>query len=102
MVTSLHDGMNLVAKEFVAARQDERGVLILSRFTGAARDLQDAIVVNPYDVRSTGQAIAQALEMEVGEIRDRMRRMRRSVRDHNIYWWAGMLIGELCELRLSK
>jgi trehalose 6-phosphate synthase len=102
MVTSLHDGMNLVAKEFVAARQDERGVLILSRFTGAARDLQDAIVVNPYDVRSTGGAIAQALEMEVGEIRDRMRRMRRSVRDHNIYWWAGMLIGELCDLRLNR
>jgi trehalose-6-phosphate synthase len=74
----------------------------LSRFTGAARDLQDAIVVNPYDVRATGDAIAQALEMEVGEIRDRMRRMRRSVRDHNIYWWAGMLIGELCELRLSR
>jgi len=102
MVTSLHDGMNLVAKEYVAARQDERGVLILSRFTGAARDLRDAIVVNPYDVRATGDAIAQALEMEVGEIRDRMRRMRRSVRDHNIYWWAGMLIGELCELRLSR
>ena len=102
MVTSLHDGMNLVAKEYVAARQDERGVLILSRFTGAARDLRDAIIVNPYDVRSTGEAIAQALEMEVGEIRDRMRRMRRSVRDHNIYWWAGTLIGELCELRLSK
>jgi trehalose 6-phosphate synthase len=102
MVTSLHDGMNLVAKEFVAARQDERGVLILSRFTGAARDLQDAVIVNPYDVRSTGQAIAQALEMEVGEIRDRMRRMRRSVRDHNIYWWAGMLIAELCDLRLSR
>lgn len=102
MVTSLHDGMNLVAKEYVAARQDERGVLILSRFTGAARDLQDAIVVNPYDVRSTGDAIAQALEMEVDEIRDRMRRMRRSVRDHNIYWWAGMLIAELCDLRLAK
>jgi trehalose 6-phosphate synthase len=101
MVTSLHDGMNLVAKEYVAARQDERGVLILSRFTGAARDLRDAIIVNPYDVRSTGEAIAQALEMEVSEIRDRMRRMRRSVRDHNIYWWAGTLIGELCELRLS-
>jgi alpha,alpha-trehalose-phosphate synthase [UDP-forming] len=101
MVTSLHDGMNLVAKEYVAARQDERGVLILSRFTGAARDLRDAIIVNPYDVRATGEAIAQALEMEVGEIRDRMRRMRRSVRDHNIYWWAGTLIGELCELRLS-
>jgi alpha,alpha-trehalose-phosphate synthase [UDP-forming] len=101
MVTSLHDGMNLVAKEFVAARQDERGVLILSRFTGAARDLRDAIIVNPYDVRATGEAIAQALEMDVGEIRDRMRRMRRSVKDHNIYWWAGTLIGELCDLRIS-
>src|SRR5882757_718524 len=102
MVTSLHDGMNLVAKEYVAARQDERGVLILSRFTGAARDLPDAIVVNPYDVRSTGDAIAQALEMEVSEMVDRMRRMRRSVTEHNIYWWAASLIGELCELRLSR
>ena len=102
MVTSLHDGMNLVAKEFVAARQDERGVLILSRFTGAARDLRDAIIVNPYDVQSTGEAIAQALEMDVAEIRDRMRRMRRSVKEHNIYWWAGTLIGELCDLRLTR
>ncbi len=59
MVTSLHDGMNLVAKEYVAAREDERGVLILSRFTGAARDLRDAIIVNPYDIRSTGDAIAK-------------------------------------------
>ena len=100
MVTSLHDGMNLVAKEYVAARQDERGVLILSRFTGAARDLRDAIIVNPYDIRSTGEAIAQALKMDVGEMVDRMRGMRRSVKEHNIYWWAGSLIGELCELRL--
>ena len=102
MVTSLHDGMNLVAKEYVAARHDERGVLILSRFTGAARDLRDAIVVNPYDIRSTGEAIAQALEMDVSEMVDRMRRMRRSVKEHNIYWWAGSLIGELCELRLNR
>ena len=102
MVTSLHDGMNLVAKEYVAAREDERGVLILSQFTGAARDLQDAILVNPYDIRSTGEAIAQALEMDINDIRVRMRRMRRSVRDHNIYWWAGTLIGELCDLRLSR
>ena len=102
MVTSLHDGMNLVAKEYVAAREDERGVLILSQFTGAARDLQDAILVNPYDIRSTGEAIAQALEMDINDIRARMRRMRRSVRDHNIYWWAGTLIGELCDLRLSR
>ncbi len=101
-VTSLHDGMNLVAKEYVAARQDERGVLILSRFTGAARDLRDAIIVNPYDIRSTGEAIAQALKMDVGEMVDRMRRMRRSVKEHNIYWWAASLIGELCELRLRN
>ena len=102
MVTSLHDGMNLVAKEYVAAREDERGVLILSQFTGAARDLQDAILVNPYDIQSTCEAIAQALEMDINDIRTRMRRMRRSVKDHNIYWWAGTLIGELCDLRLSR
>ena len=94
--------MNLVAKEYVAARQDERGVLILSRFTGAARDLRDAIIVNPYDICSTGEAIAQALKMDVGEMVDRMRRMRRSVKEHNIYWWAASLIGELCELRLRN
>jgi alpha,alpha-trehalose-phosphate synthase [UDP-forming] len=102
MVTSLHDGMNLVAKEYIAARHDERGVLILSRFTGAARELHDAIMVNPYDVRATGEAIAQALNMPVSEMADRMRRMRRSVKEHNIYWWAGSLIGALCELRLEQ
>ncbi|HZY73475.1 MAG TPA: trehalose-6-phosphate synthase [Edaphobacter sp.] len=102
MVTSLHDGMNLVAKEYVAARQDERGVLILSRFTGAARDLRDAIIVNPYDIQSTADAIAQALNMDIGEMIERMQRMRKSVKEHNIYWWAGSLIGDLCELRLKK
>src|SRR3984885_7512524 len=96
MVTSLHDGMNLVSKEYVAARQDERGVLILSRFTGAARELRDAIIVNPYDIQATADAIAQALNMDIGEMADRMRRMRRSVKEHNIYWWAGSLIGDLC------
>ena len=101
LVTSLHDGMNLVAKEYVAARQDERGVLILSQFTGAARDLRGALIVNPYDIESTGEAIAQALEMDVNEMMSRMRRMRRSVKEHNIYWWAGSLIGELCDLRLN-
>jgi trehalose-6-phosphate synthase/uncharacterized membrane protein affecting hemolysin expression len=101
MVTSLHDGMNLVAKEYVAARRDERGVLILSQFTGAARELHDAIIVNPYDIQVTAVAIAQAIEMNVGEMVDRMRRMRKSVKEHNIYWWAGSLIGELCDLRLE-
>jgi trehalose 6-phosphate synthase len=102
MVTSLHDGMNLVAKEYVAARQDERGVLILSRFTGAAREFRDAIIVNPYDIQSTGDAIARALEMGNDETVDRMQRMRKSVKEHNIYWWASSLIGELCDLRLNK
>jgi len=102
MVTSLHDGMNLVAKEYVASRADERGALILSRFTGAARELQDAIIVNPYDIQGTGEAIATILEMDTAEIIDRMRRMRKTVREHNIYWWAGSLIGELCELRLGR
>lgn len=101
MVTSLHDGMNLVAKEYIAARRDERGVLILSQFTGAARELHDAIIVNPYDIQATAAAIAQAIEMNVGDMVDRMRRMRKSVKEHNIYWWAGSLIGELCDLRLE-
>ncbi|MGH9561867.1 MAG: alpha,alpha-trehalose-phosphate synthase (UDP-forming) [Terracidiphilus sp.] len=101
IVTSLHDGMNLVAKEYVAAQKDEQGVLILSRFTGAARELRDAIIVNPYDVNATGEAIAQALRMDAGERTERMRRMRATVKEHNIYWWASNLIGELCDLRVS-
>jgi trehalose 6-phosphate synthase len=102
MVTSLHDGMNLVAKEFIAARADERGVLILSHFTGAARELQDAILINPYDILATSEAIAQALDMSVEETVDRMRHMRRYVKDHNIYRWAANLVGELCDVRLES
>jgi trehalose 6-phosphate synthase len=101
LVTSLHDGMNLVAKEFVAARRDERGVLILSQFTGAARELRDALLVNPYDIDQTAEAIRAALEMEPEEKQLRMHRMRRNVKEHNIYRWAGSLITELCELRLD-
>jgi trehalose-6-phosphate synthase len=101
MVTSLHDGMNLVAKEFVATREDEQGVLILSRFTGAARELREALIVNPYDVLATGEAIAKALEMDHHEISSRMQRMRRSIREHNIYWWAAALITELCDMRID-
>jgi trehalose-6-phosphate synthase len=101
LVTSLHDGMNLVAKEFLAARHDDRGVLILSRFTGAARELQDALLVNPYDIDQTAEAIRVALEMAPEEVRERMHRMRKIVRENNVYRWAGTLIGELCELRLD-
>jgi trehalose 6-phosphate synthase len=101
LVTSLHDGMNLVAKEFVATRRDELGVLILSCFTGAARELQDALQVNPYDIDQTAEAIRAALEMSPEEKRLRMQRMRKLVREHNVYRWAGSLIGELCEVRLD-
>jgi alpha,alpha-trehalose-phosphate synthase [UDP-forming] len=102
LVTSLHDGMNLVAKEFVAARRDERGVLILSCFTGAARELFDALQVNPYDIDQTAEAIRAALEMQSEEKQLRMQRMRKSVRENNVYRWAGTLIGELCDVRLDN
>jgi alpha,alpha-trehalose-phosphate synthase [UDP-forming] len=99
MVTALHDGMNLVAKEFLAARHDEDGVLILSRFTGAARELRDALLVNPYDVDGTADAIRQALAMDPDERKLRIQRMRKFVSEHNIYRWAGNLIAELCDVR---
>jgi trehalose 6-phosphate synthase len=98
MVTSLHDGMNLVAKEFVSVRDDEEGVLILSRFTGAARELRDAIPVNPYDVDEMAEAIRLAVEMAPGERRSRMARMRQTVHEHNIYRWAGLLLADLTRL----
>jgi alpha,alpha-trehalose-phosphate synthase [UDP-forming] len=101
LVTSLHDGMNLVAKEYIASRQDERGVLILSRFTGAARELQDALQVNPYDIDQTAEAIRAAIEMQPEEKQIRMQRMRKLVREHNVYRWAASLIGELCDVRLE-
>jgi len=101
LVTALHDGMNLVAKEFVAARSDERGVLILSCFTGAARELTDALQVNPYDIDQTAEAIHAALEMEPEEKQLRLQRMRKIVRERNVYHWAGTLIADLCELRLD-
>jgi trehalose 6-phosphate synthase len=102
MVTSLHDGMNLVAKEFVAAREDEQGALILSRFTGASRELRDAIIVNPYDIEQLSDAIRMALEMDATERHRRMQRMRRNVKEHNVYRWAGNLITELSEIRIEE
>jgi trehalose-6-phosphate synthase len=101
LVTSLHDGMNLVAKEFLAARKDESGVLILSQFTGAARELRDALLVNPYDIDQTAEAIRAALEMEPEDKELRVRRMRKTIKEHNIYRWAGNLVTELCEVRLD-
>jgi trehalose 6-phosphate synthase len=99
LVSSLHDGMNLVAKEFVSVRDDDGGVLILSRFTGAARELRDALLVNPYDFDETADAIRAAIEMLPEERSIRMARMRRQVQEHNIYRWAGLLLGELARVR---
>ena len=102
MVTSLHDGMNLVAKEFVAAREDERGVLILSTFAGAAHELSDALLVNPYDVSQLAEAIHRALEMPEEEQVRRMQRMRHTVREHNVYRWAANLLSDLTEIRIES
>lgn len=102
MVTSLHDGMNLVAKEFVATREDEEGALILSQFTGASRELRDALIVNPYDADQLAEAIRMSLEMDAQERHVRMQRMRRNVREHNVYHWAGNLISGLSEIRLDE
>ena len=99
MVTSLHDGMNLVAKEFVASCDDEDGVLILSQFTGAARELKDALIVNPYDIESMADAIYMALKMDPVEKSERMGRMRATIQEQNIYRWAGSLITELTRVR---
>ncbi len=101
MVTSLHDGMNLVAKEYIAARDDDDGVLVLSRFTGASRELPDALLVNPYDTESMADAIRQAIELPADEQRSRMRRMRANVREQNIYRWAAMLLADLARMPQS-
>ncbi|MGW8257811.1 MAG: alpha,alpha-trehalose-phosphate synthase (UDP-forming) [Thermoguttaceae bacterium] len=102
VVSSLHDGMNLVAKEFVATRQDLQGVLVLSCFTGAARELTDALVINPYAIDDFAETLYQALTMPPEEQEFRMRRMREQITEHNIYHWAGDLLaesGKLADIR---
>lgn len=98
-VSSLHDGMNLVAKEFVAARDDERGVLVLSQFTGAARELTEALVVNPYDIEESSSALAMGLNMSIDEQRERMRSMRAFLAEFNVYRWAGRMLVDAARLR---
>jgi trehalose 6-phosphate synthase len=102
LVTSLHDGMNLVAKEFVAARSDDLGVLILSTFTGAALELTDALLVNPYDAQQLADAIHRAIFMPPDEQARRMRRMRQTVSEHNIYRWAAHLLDDLAKVRVAE
>lgn len=98
-VSSLHDGMNLVAKEFVAARADLKGVLVLSEFTGAARELTEALIVNPYDLEECSEALATALAMPEDEQRDRMRSMRSILVQFNVYRWAGKMLVDAARLR---
>jgi trehalose 6-phosphate synthase len=98
-VSSLHDGMNLVAKEFVAARDDNRGVLILSQFTGAARELPEALIVNPYDADQCAAAMHIALTMPTEEQRDRMRLMRGLVAEFNVFRWAGRMLLDAAAMR---
>jgi trehalose 6-phosphate synthase len=91
--------MNLVAKEFVAARDDERGVLILSSFAGASRELSEALIVNPYDASAVADAIHRALHMSESEQRERLRLMRDIVRGRNVYRWAGQMLVDASQLR---
>ncbi|HZX94882.1 MAG TPA: trehalose-6-phosphate synthase [Myxococcales bacterium] len=98
-VSSLHDGMNLVAKEFIAARDDERGVLLLSQFTGAARELSEALIVNPYDLDQASSALAAALTMSPREQAERMRALRALVSEFNVYRWAGRMLTDAARLR---
>jgi trehalose-6-phosphate synthase len=102
VVTSLHDGMNLVCKEFVAARDDERGVLVLSRFAGAARELAEALVVNPYHVEETADALHRAATMPEAEQRERMASLRMTVRENNVFRWAGRMLADAGRFRLRE
>lgn len=102
LVSSLHDGMNLVSKEFISSRTDERGILVLSRFTGAARELTDAILINPYDREESADAIFAALTMPAEEQQRRMAKMREVVRVNNIFRWAGKVISELLRFEFAE
>ena len=101
-VGSLHDGMNLVAKEFVAARDDNQGVLVLSRFAGAARELTDALLVNPYAIDESAQALAQALNMTPEEQARRMRAMRAVLAEFNAYRWVVEMLSDAARLRANR
>ncbi|HVS30507.1 MAG TPA: trehalose-6-phosphate synthase [Thermoanaerobaculia bacterium] len=102
LVTPLHDGMNLVAKEYVASCTDDRGTLVLSRFAGAARELRDALIVNPYDVRDVAAAILRAVEMPVPERTLRMRSLRSAVARNTIYDWSANLLTDLRRVRTAR
>ena len=93
--------MNLVAKEYISARNDCDGVLVLSRFAGAAQELKDALIVNPYDIEQVAAAIHAGLEMPAAERHLRMSRMRLHVKEHNVYRWAANILDDVCAVRLE-
>ncbi len=98
VVSSLHDGMNLVAKEFIAARNDERGVLVLSQFAGSSRELVDALIINPYDEEGLAETMHRALLMHPDEQAARLRNMREIVKKYNVFAWAGSILGDAARL----
>ncbi|MCM8789672.1 MAG: trehalose-6-phosphate synthase, partial [Candidatus Omnitrophica bacterium] len=102
IVSSLHDGMNLVAKEFVSSRSDETGALILSQFTGASRELSDAVLVNPYDCQQFSESMFQALNFSEEECRKKMVKLRNIVRQNNIYRWTGKVLSELLKFEFKE
>jgi trehalose 6-phosphate synthase len=99
IVSSLHDGMNLVAKEYVAEKKDLSGSLILSQFTGASREFTDAILINPYSIEEFADAIKLSIEMPPEEKKKRMENMRKTIAENNVYRWAGNIITELTALK---
>ncbi len=101
MVTSLDDGMNVVAKEFIAAANPKKGMLILSNFTGTARELGDAVMVNPYDIEQMADAIKTSLEMPIKERKGRMNKMKEIIKEKNVYRWASKFILELSNLKIT-
>jgi trehalose 6-phosphate synthase len=102
IVSSLHDGMNLVAKEFVAARNDEDGVLVLSELTGAAQELGDALIINPYDAEGFTAALDRAIHMPPGERMQRMRRLRRAVAGRSVFAWASEILDNLQRIQTGR
>ena len=98
IVSSLHDGMNLVAKEFVSARTDGDGVLILSQFTGAATEMGDALLINPFAISDFAKKIKEAIEMPEAERRRRMKNMRETVANNNIYRWGASMVSRLISI----
>jgi trehalose 6-phosphate synthase len=99
MVTSLHDGMNLVAKEYIAARNNNDGVLILSQFAGASQELHGAVIINPYDIEVSADAIHAALQMSLEEQKHRMKQMRRMVMSNNVYSWASSILRTMASIQ---